>query len=210
MWIYYCTSTANIIAACSGLLTTVTRERIAPLHLLPAFDFAMQGHCVTACVYWNLQANIIIFFYLCNFPRSRDECCCSSCNKNGHLCRGQGLSYTWGKQLLLIGHCKALSYCLRNFSNNIFQNKMTFSGIPGHGRRGRQHQTGKLAKCDQHHPAGRFNTPVVAVVWSFFRSDVLTWVLQIMSTVSLFYSSFAISRTIDHLIICDKGLLCLF
>uniref|UniRef100_A0AAQ4S152 ATP-dependent 6-phosphofructokinase n=1 Tax=Gasterosteus aculeatus aculeatus TaxID=481459 RepID=A0AAQ4S152_GASAC len=25
------------------LLTTVTRERIAPLHLLPAFDFAMQG-----------------------------------------------------------------------------------------------------------------------------------------------------------------------
>lgn len=37
-----------------------------------------------------------------------------------------------------------------------FGNDCYVSGIPGPGGRGRQNQTGTLAQCDQHHPAGRF------------------------------------------------------
>lgn len=33
-----------------------------------------------------------------------------------------------------------------------------FSGIPGPGGWRRQHQTGTLAQCDQHHPTGRLKS----------------------------------------------------
>lgn len=68
-------------------------------------------------------------------------------------------------RLLIISESVLLSLTLIN------EIECGLAGIPRPGGWGRQHQTGTLAQCDQHHPAGGLKTWIYIYINNFNNKD---------------------------------------
>lgn len=137
----------------------------------------------------NFRGRVETYCFLCNRPR--DERRCPSCDPDGDLRGGPGLSHLWGKQAFffiimfvmtpLNKHTKLVllnCFAWRGSAVHMF----CFSGIPGPGGRGRQHQTGPLAQRDQHHPAGWLKYHLQSLLTTVIRELCRFWLIIVGKT----------------------------